>query len=327
MTILAILAIAKSDDLPYSIMRFTGFAGIYRDFRTVRQELSDIPNSILTQPVILDSGTLVMVDGGETLALFESSYHPMKIYLAKRSLMRMFLENGQDMVYKFSKIPFTAHDELADSIRRNHPSCWLPNDLRMNISLSLRTEVKLKSRSLFVSVPLPVPAYANPAQVAKYLETEPAQQLDNENTMRNATKDAELRHFAEVKIYVENSQGYATFYPAQRRLLDKFELWRKEQDAELDNALRKALASDKTWYSCNEVSQSKTFADVQKASPETAAALMDSVLKQSLREGYGNNTEAMKADFKKAPLSQSFSFRVSFCLPDGKIGTVDYPAG
>lgn len=325
--VLATLAIAKLEDLPNNIMRFTGFAGVYRDFRTVRQELSDIPNSILTQPVILDNGTLVMVDGGETLALFESSYHPMKIYLAKRSLMRMFLENGQEMVYKFSKIPFTAHDELTDSIRRNHPSCWLPNELRMNISLSLRTEVKLKSRSLFVSIPLPVPSYANPAQVAKYLETEPTQQLDSENTMRNVTKDAELRHFAEVKIYVENSQGYATFYPAQRRLLDKFELWRKEQDRELDNVLRKALASDKSWYKCLEIFQSKTFAEMQKASPETATTLSSLVLKESAREGYGNNTEAMKADFMKAPLSHSFSFRVSFCLPDGKIGTVNYPAG
>jgi hypothetical protein len=327
MIILAALALAKIDDLPYGIIRFTGFAGVHRNFRDVRQELSNIPNSILTQPLILDNGTLVMVDGGETLALFEASYHPMKIYLAKRSLMRMFLDNGQDMVYKFSKIPFTAHDELTDSIRRNHPSCWLPRDLRMNITLSLRTEVKLKARSLFVGVPLPVPAYTNSAQVTKYLEAEPTQQMDNENTMRNATKDSELRQFAEVKLYVEKYQGYATFYPAQRRLLDKFELWRQEQDVELDNTIRKALMSDKAWTSCAAISQSKTYAEMEKISPETAANLLKSVLKQSLREGYSNNTEAMKADFIKAPLAHSFTFKISFCLPDNSIGTIDYPAG
>jgi hypothetical protein len=309
MNLLAFACLATSftpnQQLWVPMIRFTGDRGTYKNFETIRQEVKKLPSLLPKEPRILSDGSMALTDGTTVLAIFDPTYRPIKILLAKWQIIELILKEGPYVTFRFKDLPTPLYDLVYEWLARM--SAAYDDELRVHFISEMSTQIDGEDNKVRFNIkqqPITMPDAVN----SKIEESLHAHGLKDATVKREKKMDP-IAFEPEVKVFVEDRASYGSQVAAERKALELFSHWLIKEHINLDNKLINNLELKQQLNPLGTILRSKTLSDYSQMSPKGFEEAMSYLQKRGSAAGY-QDTDSLRSTLGLATMGSSGSFFV-----------------
>lgn len=310
--------LAQQPQLWVPMIRFTGDRGTYRNFDVIRQELKKLPPLVSKEPQILSDGSMALTDGITVLAIFDPTYRPIKLLLAKWQIIELILKEGPYATFRFKDLPTPLYDLVYEWLA--NMSAGFDDELRVHFLSEMSTQIdaeESKARFNITQQPAMMPD-AMKAKVEDSLKEHP---IKNNLVKREKKMDPYLLE-PEVKVFVDDRASYGSQVAAERKALEIFSHWLLKEHLNQDNKLINNLELKQQLNPLATILRSKTLSDYRQLSPQGFEEAMAYLQKRANNAGY-EDPDSLRALLGLATMGTSGSFMARLSNWEGKI--LSYP--
>ncbi|MBI1332042.1 MAG: hypothetical protein GC165_04090 [Armatimonadetes bacterium] len=273
-----------------------------------------------SNPYVSSGGGLFFMNQSEVNLYVDHTYVPLAILRAKESFLSLFEGDGIRGVHAFSKFSTLLYDGLHDEIVRKYPSYGLPKDFVVSFTIIPQIEAIFREGDVTVDLLSTAPE----PQTRAALADSPLYKEGTDRAISNRLRDQTLQSIPETKFFIEGPHHGRLISSLFMASMKRFDEWRFGQAAKDDARMWNAATKMNGFSDIVKVCSCQTFAQLQAASPEEANHLYQILQKDYLLLGL-HAPDEVNTYLPSARLEGTFRIKAFFALPDGTIGSVDYP--
>lgn len=300
------------------MLRYTGKTGQYYDCDFFRKEIANMPPLMPYTGYRLDDGSVAITDGRTITAIFDITYAPMRILMAKSQIADLILHNGPFKVYIFEELPTILQAEMADQIRIHYPKYRRFRGFQIRFEAGLNTSVKIPGAAT-VSLAQDLGTTPTPEEALRITEQKKYCLLkveDRPNIVVNGDPD--------VKIFSETLGDYEKRNASERRIFEAFDKWLDKEHAEWDFKIFLKFEQLGKLGLKSDVFRAKEFGELARTSPQMYSELY-SKFEQTLYDNGARNSDEVRTMMSRIRMANSSNFTVLFFLQGGQQGSFTYP--
>ncbi|MBS1727531.1 MAG: hypothetical protein JST51_12475 [Armatimonadetes bacterium] len=304
--------LSRQSVLNLPIIRFAGYDGEAYEFKLLRQQVEKIQEWAPGQGQELSGQSVAMTDGVNATAVFDVTYHPIAIVMARRQLAELFMRNGEHQ-YHLYELPQLLQNEIRDGIIGKHPKALVPDGLTLSFIIRFQTKLPEDTGSTMRFYGEPVTKFSTPSDESI------VQAMDNMGG-RFSGGTSGIR--PTVKVYVEHPEAYARHAALIPSLLKMGDQWAKKELNDLNNRLFQYFEAQQTTGEYGKIFHSRDVNELSRADPKTFEELLQGI--HASNSDDPQTADDVRRTFLHVQLQHSSQLTINYLI-DGATDQIDLP--